>query len=129
VKIYLAGPINACNDNQAHGWRDVVRADPIAGLCEIVDPMARDYRGIEDANVEAIVAGDKADINACDVVLANCWQPSYGTAMEIIYAHERNKIVVIVSDSRSPWLLAHSNLVTSSLESALQYIHMWGMVA
>lgn len=129
MKVYLAGPINGCTDEQAYGWRDAVRADPLAQLAQIIDPMVRDYRGFETDAPEQIVAEDKADIDGCDVVLANCWKPSYGTSMEILYAHQRNKIVVIVSDSTSPWLAAHSNFVTPSLESACQYVHMWGMVA
>ena len=129
MKVYLAGPINGCTDTEANGWRDAVRSDPLAQLAELLDPMARDYRGAEDSNVEAIVSGDKADIDSADAVLAYCWAPSYGTAMEILYAHERNKIVVVVSGSRSPWLLAHSDLVTSSLESGCQYLHLWAMTA
>lgn len=129
MKVYLAGPINGCDDSQAHGWRDAVRADPLAKLAEIIDPMTRDYRGAEAANVEAIVAGDLTDIDSCDVLLANCWTPSYGTAMEIFYAHQKGKVVVIVSESRSPWLVHHCDFITDSLESACQFVHMWGMVA
>lgn len=125
MRIYLAGPVYGCSDSEAHAWRDIVRADHLGRTNELVDPMVRDYRGVELDNVEAIVTGDKADIDRCDAVLANCWQPSYGTAMEILYAHERNKIVVVVSDSGSPWLAAHAELVTPHLESALQYLSLW----
>lgn len=129
MKIYLAGSINDCDDEQANGWRDAVRADPLGQMCQLLDPMARDYRGVEHANMIAIVNGDKADIDACDAVLANCWQPSYGTAMEILYAYERSKIVVVVTDARSPWLWYHADFVTHSLESACQYLHLWAMTA
>ena len=108
MRVYLAGPINGCTDLQANGWRDIVR-NTLAGRVELVDPMARDYRGHEDADARAIVEGDKADIEACDVVLAYCWQPSYGTAMEIHHAWTKG-IPVFVAGRRpySPWLSYHA---------------------
>lgn len=130
MKVYLAGPIHGCTDEQAYGWRSYVRIfDPLGVFAEFLDPMERDYRGFETDTPEQIVSEDKADIDACDVLLANCWKPSWGTAMEILYARERNKVVVVVTDSASPWLAAHADFVTPSLESACQYVHLWGMVA
>lgn len=128
MKVYLAGPINGCSDEEAGKWRSIATA-ALGSFCGIADPMVRDYRGVELDNVSDIVEGDKADIDWCDAVLAYCWKPSYGTAMEILYAHQQGKIVVVVSDSKSPWLVAHSDLVTPSLDSGIQYLSMWGMTA
>lgn len=119
VKLYLAGPINGCTDDEANTWRDQVKAK--FGEANCVDPMRRDYRGKEDESVAEIVHGDLADIDDSDVMLANCWQVSWGTAMEIHYAHTIGKrvIAILPTDVRvSPWLRYHAEVV-HSLDDAL----------
>lgn len=122
MKVYLCGPINGCTDDEASNWRDRVKSVLGDGNC--VDPMRRDYRGVEDQNVEAIVDGDVTDILASSVVLANCWHTSWGTAMEIHLAHQWNipVIAVVPPGSRvSPWLRYHARIETS-LDDALTAI-------
>lgn len=124
MKIYLAGPINGTTDAEAHGWRE--RAEALLmfeteGEVEFCDPMVRDYRGIEGAFVGDIVSGDLADISAADGVLAYCWKPSYGTAMELVYASQWGKRVVAVLPEGpvSPWLAWHADAVVRSLEEGV----------
>lgn len=117
--VYLAGPINGCNDNEASGWRD----EFMSSLPELkfLDPMVRDYRGREDESVREIVELDIADINESDVFLAYCWQMSWGTAMEIFYAHTEGKwVVLVVPDGHriSPWLRYHSHIIVPTLADA-----------
>lgn len=118
---YLAGPILGTSDVQASDWRAVARA-ALGG--RVLDPMTRDYRGREAGNSAAIVSGDLADIDRCDSVLAFCWTPSYGTAMEIFYAFHAGKRVVVVVPAGpvSPWLVAHSSVVTRSLQEGLDVV-------
>lgn len=115
--IYLAGPINGCSDSEANDWREeIIAAYP---QHEFLNPMRRDYRGIEDSNVDDIVHGDLEDIRTCDVFLANCPQPSWGTAMEIREAYTQGKDVVIVVPEGlriSPWLRYHANEILTSLK-------------
>lgn len=118
MKIYLAGPINGCTDEQANGWRSQVKAIH----ADVLDPMARDYRGKETESVSEIVEGDKADINASDGLLAYFERPSVGTSMEVLYAWQQNKPVVIVNKSgkpASPWLAYHSIAIVESIADAL----------
>lgn len=118
MKIYLAGPINGCTDAEANDWRSAVKK--LHG--DVLDPMARDYRGKETEAVNAIVEGDKADIDACDGVLVWFERPSVGTSMEVLYAWERGKPVVVVNRSgkpASPWLTYHARAVCSSASEAL----------
>lgn len=117
--LYLAGPINGCTDDEANGWRQGFM-DSLPGY-KFLDPMVRDYRGKEDESVNEIVEGDKSDIEACDVFLAYCWQVSWGTAMEILYAHQVGKRVVLVIPEGariSPWLRYHSHAIYSTLAGA-----------
>ena len=125
MKIYLAGPINGCNDGEATTWREIIKMK--LGEDNCIDPMRRDFRGIEGDHTSEIVTGDMADIEECDLVLANCWQKSWGTPMEIFYAASKGKPVVAVLSSGtsvSPWLRYHSSVVFS-LSDALTIIKHW----
>lgn len=124
--VYLAGPINGCTDTEAHGWRD----DFMASLPQLkfLDPMVRDYRGREDESVNEIVESDLSDIDECDIFLAYCWQVSWGTGMEILYAYRTAKpVVLIVPEGQriSPWLRYHSHLIVGTLAEAGVALMKW----
>jgi translation initiation factor 2B subunit (eIF-2B alpha/beta/delta family) len=58
----------------------------------------------------------KKDIDLATHILAHYVQPSVGTSMEIIYAWERNKPVLVVTSPKiklSPWLSYHSKIFYS----------------
>lgn len=120
MKVYLAGPINGCTDDESRNWREDVKL--FLGEENCIDPFRRDYRGREADNVQEIVELDKRDIREATTVLANCWQPSAGTSMEILYAWAGSvKVVAIVPPNArvSPWIQYHSDYVARSLEDAL----------
>jgi hypothetical protein len=104
--VYLCGGINGLSDADAKNWRELAKLS----LPQTLDPMRRDYRGKEADNVREIVRGDLCDVANCDVVLAMCPRPSWGTAMEIYFAHSIGIRVfsVIPSGPVSPWLAYHS---------------------
>jgi nucleoside 2-deoxyribosyltransferase len=118
-RVYLAGPINGTSDSEANAWRSEVKKH-----FSCVDPMDRDYRSVEDQNVAAIVDGDKDDIESCDVVLANCWKPSPGTSMEIIFAwfSEIPVVTVVPEGPVSPWIRYHSTAVVRDLADAIREV-------
>lgn len=120
MRVYLAGPINGCSDEEAFGWRREATAK-LSPSCEILDPMARDYRGSEVGNEAQIVEGDKADIDSADVVLINALRSSWGTAMEVLYAYDRKKrVIAFVGNQRpSPWLTYHSEYVFPDLQDCV----------
>lgn len=111
MRVYLAGPINGCSDEEARGWREA--AKQLRPDIEWVDPMARDYRGREVENAGAIVDGDCADIESCDKVLAWVARATWGTAMEIRAAVAEYRRPVIgwgAPANPSPWLTVHVDL-------------------
>lgn len=115
-----------CGDSEANDWRSeakkIFASLPIMYVT-CLDPMIRDYRGVTDIAYREIVDLDKIDIRSCDIVLANCTQPSAGTSMEIFYAHQLGKIVVpIVEGTPSPWIKYHSTTIQPTLESAINWI-------
>jgi len=123
MRVYLAGPINGCTDDEANTWRDIAKS--ALGKENCIDPMRRDYRGREDECLDEIVILDKLDIVDSDVVLANCWQFSVGTSMEVLFASERGKSVIAVvkpGATVSPWLRFHALAVVDDLDRALTLI-------
>jgi len=114
-RIYLSGPIYGTTDDQQK-WRKIL-TKKLSSHYEIIDPLRRDYRGTKfnAANSCAIVKTDLSDIDHSQVLLANCDNPGWGTAMEIFYAHMKGKPVCFITSNKnpSPWLLAHArNLKT-----------------
>lgn len=115
--VYLCGPIAGCTDEECKNWRDQVKLV----LPSTLDPMRRDYRGREGGCEKEIVEGDKADIDQCGALLVNYDKPSVGTSMEVLYAWERKKFIIIVArpDTKlSPWLVYHSSMVVSTFGEA-----------
>jgi hypothetical protein len=55
--VYLAGAINGCTDDECKDWRELVKS--IIGVEKTLDPMRRDYRGVELDCINEIVEGDK----------------------------------------------------------------------
>ena len=128
ITVYLAGPIHKCTDKQAHDWRNYVMSK--LPECKFRNPMDRDYRGADHSDPELenkVVHGDKADIDASDIVLVNFSKPSVGTSMEVLYSWERGKTVFIVDTSKnygplSVWLTYHSNKVFKTMDEAINDI-------
>jgi nucleoside 2-deoxyribosyltransferase len=119
MKIYLAGPINACTDDECHGWREQAK-QLLGAAIETLDPMRRDYRGKESESVTEIVRGDLQDIESCDALLVNVSRPSWGTAMEVAIASRGGKPVFAFGSAPpvSPWLMYHCKTIHADLASA-----------
>jgi nucleoside 2-deoxyribosyltransferase len=121
--VYLAGAIMGRSNEECVDWREYVKQ---LLKCRTIDPMVRDYRGREPEEFVAIVEKDKTDIDNCDILLVNYVEPSVGTSMEILYAWERGKLVVLVASSGqelSPWLLYHHHKLFFTLEDAASHIN------
>jgi hypothetical protein len=106
----------------AKGWREYL--PNTFGEINWIDPMVRDYRGMEGDFDKEIVVLDKLDIDHSDVVLVYYEQPSIGTSMEIMYAWMTSKPIVIVTKEQkvSPWLTYHATLIVGSFKEAVDFI-------
>jgi nucleoside 2-deoxyribosyltransferase len=103
-------------------WGGLWRAKATSVLQgNVIDPMRRDHRGREAVNVKGLVDADLDDIATCDAVLVNATRPSWGTAMEIVYARQSGKFIVAFfgDGDVSPWLLYHCDVLVKSLSRAL----------
>jgi len=122
-KVYLAGPINGCNDQEVFGWRKDA-SEALAGF-EVIDPSRRDFRGKESASACDIVELDKKDIDSCDILLAYAVTPSVGTSMEVLYAYAhplKKTVVAVLSRNASPWLIYHSDYQVGTVSEAVHLI-------
>lgn len=121
MKVYLCGPINGCTDEEASNWREAAKLR----LPNTLDPMKRDYRGKEAQDYREIVQLDKLDIQKSDVLLVNYDKPSVGTSMEIFYAWQNDKPVIVVCRKDaviSPWLRYHATKIVHSFDEAYKWI-------
>ena len=125
LTVYLGGPINGRSDEDCIDWREkVIKSLPQVNAR---NPMDRDYRGKElEPGVDAeIVENDKLDIMQSEIVMIYFDQPSVGTSMEIMYAFERSKYILLVDASEkklSPWLTYHASMIVSGLDEAIDVI-------
>lgn len=123
TKVYLCGAINGCTDKECRDWREEVKKY----FPNSIDPMRRDYRGKETQYFTEIVELDKIDVSASDIILVNYNKPSVGTSMEMLYAWERGKPIILwcpENEILSPWLRYHSHVIVHSLYSAIRKIEL-----
>ena len=115
MRVYLAGPPFA--DEYRRRAAELVRGRG----WEPVDPMRRDFRGRTAGRETEIVAGDLADIDSCDAVLASFTAADEGTAMEAWYAHGAGKRVVAYTGGTPPhpWTVYVAASVHAALEDAV----------
>lgn len=119
--VYLAGPIGGCDVAEANDWRDdaerilddvdirgisPLRCEPIHGeryTNHNADPKFGTMRAIGSKNV--------FDVRHCDLTLVylprelNERKPSYGSIIELAWAHILGKPTILVTDD--PALIEH----------------------
>ena len=130
MRVYLCGPMADCTDDEAGGWRDAATKHLNSFGITTLNPMDRRYRYYEykddpEGVLPDLVEEDKIDIEMSDVVLCNFTKPSTGTAMELIFAWERCKRVIVVNPlglDLSPWAWYHSHKIFPSMHEAYDHI-------
>lgn len=96
LTIYLAGPMDNCTQEYQKGWRDATKEYLDMYKIKVLDPCRRPHDA--DLTAREIYELDLIDVKNSDLILADTrpvQRPSWGTAMEIMYAHEVCKIPVI----------------------------------
>lgn len=139
-KVYLAGPISGQSYDGATAWRTLV-ADELLDEIECYDPMrGKGYlsgeKGIKDhydefnlSRTKGVVARDYFDVQRCDALLVNllgATKVSIGTVMEIAWAYDKHKPVVLVMEKGNVhehgMILECCGYVVGSLEEAIGLI-------
>jgi len=124
--IYLSGGIQQFHTiEEATTWREWAIKE-LQNDFLMINPMRRIFNDKEFFSHNEIVNFDKYDIQKSDIILVNCTKPSWGTAMEIMYAYSLGKFIVAFTNSDfkkvTPWIVVHSTRVCISLDEAIEYI-------
>ena len=140
--VYLSAPMDQLSADKdveekysMSKWRERAEKYFSKKGIQVINPV-RTTRKIKD---RWIIEGDKLAIRHADALLVNYTQlhlpgvngkivKGTGTTMEIIYAHERGKVVVIYDENReaeelSVWLREHASIIVSSRIEALKWIN------
>jgi nucleoside 2-deoxyribosyltransferase len=93
--VYLAGPISGCNDDQRRHWRAEVHEK--AKHFDIIDPTANLD---PEASVYEVIERDLKCIEEADGLLVCMWKESIGTAVGMVHARAKGKVVVVADPNR-----------------------------
>ena len=120
MRVYLGGPMTGCSYAVASEWRDEAKFWLNRHGITVLNPMDRDFRDSPLSHLPELVEEDKIAIELSDVVLVNFTEKSIGTSMEMLYAWERGKRVIVVSEefTEDPWLVYHSHNIYRDMEAA-----------
>lgn len=139
--VYLAGPIKDCTKSQANDWRretaDALASFGLVGIsplrCEpLIGPRyTANYSDPKFGLPHAIKAKNSYDVRSCDITLAylpklmdGVPHQSYGTIIELAWAHAYGKLVVLVTTDpevrEHPVINASSDWVLDDLEEAIE---------
>ena len=118
--------MTGCAWAEAAEWRDEAKFWLNRHGLVALNPMDRDYRSDPLSHLPALVEEDKIAIELSDIVLVNFTSKSIGTSMEILYAWERGKRIIVVSEdfTEDPWLVYHSHNICRTMEEALDKIYL-----
>ena len=150
MKVYLAGPILDCSDDECVTWRELAKERLGAENC--LDPMRRDYRtetvggigGVATRNIPEIIVLDKLDIRNSTALMVNYSKHSDGTAMEVFYAHSLGIPIVLFTGKGfeldedgaiidtpwninhwSPWMIHHATQTVDTFYDAIATLMQW----
>lgn len=137
TKIYLAGKADLfeyrkyCIDTYSK-WFEIV--NPIKNDNEIIKNMTgftpeeiiKDNIAISDKAREKIVETDKYLIDECNFLVAYINEPSFGTAMEIAYAHDNGMCIFVITTNNKIlndiWLSVHVYKYFDSIDRCFEWI-------
>jgi nucleoside 2-deoxyribosyltransferase len=124
--IYLGGSINGHDTREAaNDWREEATTALEDAGYRVLNPL-RD-RSLADKNSKEIVNRDLTDIKRSSILLvemAHQDKAYIGTAMEIRFAYERHKKIILWGEANveSHWLKYHSTKRYRTLKEAIEAI-------
>lgn len=139
-KVYLAGPITGLKDKDFSTWREYslkyLEENGIQALCPLrnkermVSLAGEEIKPIGESLFDVAFKISKWDVERCDVVLVNflnTTKVSIGTSMEIAWAYQLNKIIVVVIEEQGNphdyfFLNKCATIRIPTLDLALKYI-------
>jgi nucleoside 2-deoxyribosyltransferase len=126
--VYLAGPMEDLSETEMKGWRhDVANLLQKSGI-DVLDPTRRlsfHNQLLQDEErsmntCRRIFKQDLQDIADSKIVIADVRRKSgrgIGTSMELMFAHTKNKIIILVADKEDFIHPFYESMYTEKLNS------------
>jgi nucleoside 2-deoxyribosyltransferase len=121
-KAFISGPILGMENEQ--GYRETITKICLKLGFDVIDPWRREkvlYKGDEQcwwAKVPppSFIQRDLDDAERCDIMIVYLPKLSAGACMELFYAKQKGKQVIVVSEMKclSPWIVTHSDALVKS---------------
>ena len=127
MKVIVCGPVAYGNIQRIKELQNFLRQNGFKVVDQFQQGMdysdVKDFRDKRELAV-SIVKNDLYNIKNCDVIIAICDQPSFGTAVEIYYAKKLGKKIVVFSEKSvaSPWPIAFSDYIVKSREELVKVL-------
>ena len=128
MKLLVCGPVAHGNIQKIRELQNFLKKEGF----NVIDQFREeemDYSSIRDFRdkkrlAERIVENDLKFIEECDVMVAVCDKPSFGTAIEIYYAKKLGKKVIVLNEEAqpSPWPIAFAEQVVRSKEELIEVL-------
>lgn len=122
--LYLAGPIDGVDSQEARGWRAEVGAMVDGSAVLLFDPSTA-WHGTGEFTAKSLDYFNRHMISLCDGVLANLSGTGrgFGTIREIEFGRLHDKpVAVVTGDEPLESLLQHDLLTASTLEGGLEIL-------
>ena len=138
--VYLAGPMAGLRPTIMKAWREIAKLDLEAAQIPVLDPTRRityheqtlNDKGLNHNAANRIFKQDLRDIARCEVLLVDMRDhdnaKSQGTAAEMMFAHMKNKIIIVwkdKDDNLNPFVTAMAtevyNTLTDAIDAAIDY--------
>ena len=127
--IYLAGAIDKVPPEFALTWRRQA-TEALQHKYKILDPTADKDLYLPGVNTDyftpaQIVTADLDMIQTADIILAEISRkdiPYHGTSMELVYAHNWQKLIYVWGGCKSYWIRYHSTQIFDGLPDAIEHL-------
>ncbi len=121
-KVFLSGPIRGISREYSLGWRNEA-TELLKDKFDVTHALRNREEKETLPDSRLAIIRDKTDIDTSDILLVNdCFPNSsmIGTSMEIIYAYERNKIIIVFGDAHEKdyWFNYHIHSRVNNLDQA-----------
>jgi len=126
--IYLSGPQSKVSDPSlpiSTDWKTYAASTFMKSGINVSNPIELDLSGFVSTTDDSgnAIKYSLNLIDKSDSLLANLSQVAESTTMEMFYAHNQGKRVVVVgSEPFSPWVMFHSEARFQRLRDALDYL-------
>lgn len=127
--VFLCGPMRGLDRQESLGWRK----QAVLLLCEkfyVLHAMRQREEKETLPDPRLAIARDKQDIMRADILLVNDSFPNasmIGTAMEILFAYQLNKTIIVFGDAHPNdyWLNYHCHCRVTTLQEACAHINQF----